>query len=143
MKNFYFDIEHAIKIHDLIIEISGGKKGIIDDKSIGRIESVIINIQIDTYYPEFLDKMTHLCFSINKFHGFVDGNKRTSIALGAYFLKINGYDYCVKEFIKEMENPVIWIAENKIDKLILRDIIEDVIMQESRESTKNKILNSL
>ena len=83
----YFDIEHAIRTHDFIIENSGGSSGIIE---IGKVESVLDHIQNDLYYPEFEDKLTHLVFSVNKFHAFNDGNKRTSIALGAYFLEVIG-----------------------------------------------------
>jgi len=74
----YFDIEHAIRTHRFIIENSGGIPGIIET---GKIESVLEHIQNDLYYPEFEDKLTHLVFSVNKFHAFNDGNKRTSIAL--------------------------------------------------------------
>lgn len=66
----YFDIKHAIRTHDFIIENSGGKFGIIE---IGRIESVLEHIQNDLYYPEFEDKLTHLVFSVNKLHAFSDG----------------------------------------------------------------------
>ena len=42
--------------------------------------------------PTYTEKLTHLVFSINKFHAFNDGNKRSSLSLGAYFLELNGYD---------------------------------------------------
>ena len=100
----YFDIEHTIRTHDFIIENSGGNSGIIE---IGKIESVLEHIQNDLYYPEFEDKLTHLVFSVNKFHAFSDGNKRTSIALGAYLLEVNGIEYCIDKFIREMENIAV------------------------------------
>jgi death-on-curing protein len=43
----YFDIDHAIRTHDFIIENSGGNSGIIE------IESVLEHIQNNFYYPEF------------------------------------------------------------------------------------------
>jgi death-on-curing protein len=137
LKTIYFDIKHAVEVHDMIIEKSGGKKGALN---IGYLESALCHIQNDTYYPEFLDKITHLCFSVNKFHSFNDGNKRTSIALSAYFLEINGYDYCIEIFIREMENVAVWVAENKVKKDLLKNIIEDIIMLENREETKLAIL---
>lgn len=109
----YFDALHAIEVHDWIIETSGGFSG---TKDIGRLDSVLEHIQNDLYYPCFEDKLTHLVFSINKFHAFNDGNKRSSLVLGAYFLEINGYDFCVQKFALEMENIVVWVAENKVDK---------------------------
>lgn len=84
MELVYFDLKHAQKTHDKIIEISGGIQGAID---LGRLDSIIDQIKNDDYYPEFEDKLTHLVYSVNKGHCFTDGNKRTSIALGAFFSK--------------------------------------------------------
>lgn len=120
MEIFYFDLEHAIREHDLIIEISGGLHGI---KDAGQLDSVLGNIRIDDYYPMLEDKLTHLVFSLIKFHCFMDGNKRSSIALGAYFLELNGYDWLVSHFIREMENVVVWVAESKISKDLLFKLI--------------------
>ena len=86
MEVIYFNSIHAQKIHDDIIRISGGLEGI---HNIGLIDSVLDFIQYDSYYPNFEDKLTHLVYSINKNHAFNDANKRTSIAVGAYFIKIN------------------------------------------------------
>jgi len=108
----------------------------------GRLESVLSHVQNDDYYPEFLDKITHLCFSINKNHAFNDGNKRTSIALSAFFLIVNGYDYCVSNFIREMENIAVWVADNLVDKALLKNIIFDILMEESRESTKVELIQA-
>lgn len=82
MQLIYFTSEYAIKIHDKIIDMSEGIAGV---KAFGNIDSPLSHIQNDEYYPTFEKKLTHLIFSFNKFHGFNDGNKRTSIALGAFF----------------------------------------------------------
>lgn len=92
----FFTSDYAIKIHDKIIEISGGRSGI---KDYGNIDSPLTHIQNDDYYPTFEDKLTHLVFSFNKFHAFNDGNKRTSIAMGAFFLGVNGLELFVDKFI--------------------------------------------
>jgi death on curing protein len=134
---FYFDIQHAVEVHDWIIDNSGGLHGVNDR---GRLESVLQHIQNDLYYPEFQSKLTHLVFAINKFHAFTDGNKRSSIALGCYFLKLNGYDYVVEKFIIEMENIAVWLAEGKISKELLAEIIKSLIYEEDySEELKLKI----
>ena len=104
----YFDQKHAVDIHDWIIENSGGLAG---TKDLGALESILDHIQNDLYYPTFEDKLNHLVFAINKFHAFNDGNKRSSLTLGAYFLALNGYNYCVQKFVLEMENIVVWLAD--------------------------------
>lgn len=142
LKTFYFDLPHAIRVHDMIIDISGGMPGY-DDQKVKMLESALEHIQNDLYYPTFLDKIAHLIFSVNKSHAFFDGNKRSSLALGAYFLQLNGYDYCVKDFIYRMEDIVVWVADNKIDKDLLKDIIEDIIMEEERESTQLALIHVL
>lgn len=137
----YFDIQHAISVHDDIIEKSGGRPGIND---IGLLESVLDHVQNNDYYPDFLSKLCHLCYAINKAHAFSDGNKRSSIALSAYFLELNGYDYCVNEFISKMENYAVHVADNKIDKDLLMEIIESIIYEdEFRDDLKMKIIDAL
>jgi death-on-curing protein len=141
MAFLYFTTEYAIKTHDKIIEISGGASGIND---LGNLESPLEHIQNDDYYPELEDKITHLVFSINKNHAFTDGNKRSSIALGAFFLELNGLDTMVSKFIIEMENIAVLVADNKIDKDLLFEIITSIIYEEDySEELKLKIIESL
>ncbi len=141
-KIFYFDLPHAIQVHDLIIDISGGLPGH-DPQKVKTLEAALEHIQNDLYYPTFLDKIAHLLYSINKNHAFTDGNKRSSLALSAYLLQLNGYDYCVTDFICRMENIVVWVADNKIDKDLLKEIIEDIIMGEDREFVQLSLIRAL
>lgn len=133
----YFDIEHAIKVHDWIIDKTGGLEGIRDR---GVLESALDHIQNDWYYPGFVEKLTHLFFAINKFHAFNDGNKRSGIALSTYFLEINGFGHCVQLFVHEMENVAVWVADGAIEKELLNTIIHDLILcEELQEGTKLEI----
>jgi death-on-curing protein len=99
-------------------------------KDQGQLESPLEHIQNDLYYPEIEDKLTHLVFSINKNHAFHDGNKRSSLALGAYFLELNGFDYVVKRFVYEMENIAVWVADNIINKDLLHKIITSLLYED-------------
>lgn len=137
----YFDSRHAINVHDWIIEHSGGLPGLKDP---GQLESVLQHIQNDEYYPNFKSKLTHLIFGINKFHAFNDGNKRSSLTLGAYFLVLNGYDYCVPQFIIQMENIVVAVAEGKVDKDFLHRLVASLIQDEDfSEDLKLELLERL
>lgn len=136
---FYFDSKHAIDVHDWIIENSGGRSGVIN---LNNLEAPLEFIQDDLYYPTIEDKLAYLVYSINKNHAFNDGNKRSSIALGAYFLEINGYDYLVKRFVLEMENIAVWVADNLIDRDLLKEIIESLLYEdEYSENLKIKLAN--
>ncbi len=136
----YFNKEYAVKTHDFIIHESGGLHGV---KDLGLLESILEHMQNDYYYPEFETKITHLVFSVNKNHAFNDGNKRSSIALGAYFLEINGLVYCIDQFIIEMENIAVHVADNRIDKELLLAIIYSVINEDDfSEELKLKIIEA-
>ena len=134
----YFSAHFAIEVHDNIIRESGGFMGI---KDIGLIESTLYHMQNDYYYPDIEHKLTHLLFSFNKNHCFNDGNKRASLALSVYFLSINGLDIFVDKFIIEMENIVVDVAKNCIDKDLLFEIISSLLYDdEYSEVLKLKII---
>jgi death-on-curing protein len=137
----YFDLEHAIEVQDYIIENSGGRKGILN---IGLLSSVLEHVQNDFYYPDLESKVCHLFYSINKNHAFNDGNKRSSIVLSSYFLEINSCDNIVSKFMQEMENITVHVADNKIDKDLLFEIIYEILYRtEYSESLKLKIITAL
>lgn len=127
LKFFYFDAGHAEQVHDWIIENSGGLPG---TKDRYQVESPLVHIQNDDYYPEMADKLAFLVYAINKNHAFLDGNKRSSIALGAYFLELNGYDYVIRRFVLHMENIAVYVAVNAVDRPLLRRIIESLLYEE-------------
>lgn len=136
----YFTVEFTIEVHDNIIRESGGFMGIRD---IGLIDSTLDHVQNDFYYPELEDKVTHLIFSFNKNHCFNDGNKRASIALASYFLTVNNLDGLVGKFILEMENTVVDVADNIIDRDLLKEIVSSIIYENDySEELKMKIINA-
>lgn len=134
----YFTAHYAIDVHDCIIRESGGLMGI---KDLGLIESTLYHMQNEHYYPDIEHKLTHLLFSFNKNHCFNDGNKRASLALSVYFLSINGLDIFVDKFIIEMENFVVDVADNSIDKDLLFEIISSLLYEDDySEELKLKII---
>jgi death-on-curing protein len=136
----YFTAEYAIQLHDSIIRESGGFMG---TKDIGLIDSTLHHIQNEFYYPDIEHKLTHLLFSFNKNHCFNDGNKRASLALSVYFLSINGLDILIEKFIIEMENIVVDVADNRIDKDLLFEIISSLLYEDDySEELKLKIIDA-
>lgn len=140
LRFLYFDAIHAIVVHDWIIDNSGGMHGI---KDRDQLESPLAHIRNDDYYPTFLDKLTHLVFSINKNHAFNDGNKRSSIALGAFFLQLNGYEFAVRRFVLELENIAVYVAASTIDKALLGEVISALIYEvDYSEDLKLKLIEA-
>jgi len=137
----YFDLQHAIDTHDQILKISGGRPGILDK---GRLDSILEHVQNDQYYPSIVEKLTHLVFQVNKGHCFNDGNKRTSIALGAFFLIINGLAHLADHFIIQMENIAVSVADNLISRELLEEIIQSLLTESDfNESLKLKIIEAI
>jgi death-on-curing protein len=133
----YFDVEHAVKVHDLIIDSSGGSAG---TNKLSLLESPLAHIENDIYYPNIEDKVTHLVYSINKNHAFTDGNKRSSIVLGAYFLELNGYNHLTQLFLHRMENITVWLAAGVLDRDLLLEIVTSTIYEDDySESLKLKL----
>ena len=87
----YITLEEALAIHLKTVENSGG--GLTQCIDSRKLESVLCHIQNDDYYPEFVDKLTHLFFCACQFHCFADGNKRIAITLSTQFLLKNGYRF--------------------------------------------------
>lgn len=124
----YIPFEQAKEVHSLTVEKSGG--GSYEAIHIGYLEMVLDHIQNDLYYPEFVDKLTHLIWSINKNHAFSDGNKRLSITLALQFLSLNGYLYCIQRFLYEMENISYHLAAGKIEKELLLKLVNSFLENE-------------
>lgn len=124
----YIPFEQAKKVHHLTVEKSGG--GNYETIHIGYLEMVLEHIQNDLYYPEFIDKLTHLIWSINKNHAFSDGNKRLSITLALQFLSLNGYLYCIQRFLYEMENISYHLAAGSIEKELLYKLVSSFLENE-------------
>lgn len=143
MGYIYLSFDEALRIHEKTIEHSGG--GISSHIDIGKLDSVLQNIQNDDYYPTFVDKLTHLFYCTCQFHCFADGNKRLSIVLSAQFLLKNGYMSVAKSFFIETENISYHVAAGKIDKELLHKILTAIMegSYEQDESLKLEILEAI
>lgn len=122
----YPTLEEAIALHEMIIEAMGGASGY-SPKSLGYLASALEQIQNDTYYPHFIDKLTHLIFSCVKFHPFLDGNKRTSLYIGVYFMELNGYQDRYEAFITALEDEVVRLASGELSKEDFRHLLSDLL----------------
>ena len=111
--------------HNEVIRKSGGIMGVFNENL---LRGFIEFIQNNVYYPSFEEKLSHLVFSIAKNHGFCDGNKRTAIIAGAFFLELNAFDqFIIDAFIKNMEGIILLTVQGFINKEQLCQIIYDLI----------------
>ncbi|MBI5347527.1 MAG: type II toxin-antitoxin system death-on-curing family toxin [Candidatus Aenigmarchaeota archaeon] len=103
MDTTYLETEEIVKIHNEIIEKSGGYTGIIN---YGNLDFVVSQMKT----TEGLTRKTAiLLFGIVAKHPFVDGNKRTGLISAETFLRLNGRK--VKATDKD-----IWVKLHKISQ---------------------------
>ncbi len=138
----YPSMDEVVEVHQRTIQNSGG--GVLGVLDLGRLESVLQNIQNDDYYPTFDGKLTHLFFSACKFHCFQDGNKRIAIMLCVDMLRRNGYLRSLLGFIREAENISYHVAAGNIQKDLLGEWMQAILCGlDDDEELKLKILHAI
>ncbi len=117
--------ETIINIHDNIIKISGGERGVREHGGIYNSTYKLLNLQNKNQR----DPISIGAFVLNEFakrHHFIDGNKRTAYVLAKIFMLINKchlrieYTEAVKFILKiaKYESPVTieeikgWLSDN-------------------------------
>ena len=89
----YLDIGEVIIIHEKMIEIGGGRRGIRDYRLLhSAVERPKATFTGRPLYPTIYLKAAALIHSLIKNHPFNDGNKRTGFFSTLRFLHINGYE---------------------------------------------------
>ena len=108
------DYEEVVEAHACVIKLSGGDPNIRDR---GLIESAIARAFAGygdyELYPSIEAKAAAICHGIASNHGFVDGNKRTGIAVMNFILAMNGIELDCTDF--ELVQLGLDIATNKAD----------------------------
>ncbi len=109
----YLSKEEISRIHDTIIKETGGLGGVLDGHALLMLEGQPAQYVFGKeLYPGIFEKAAFYARAINGGHIFIDGNKRTSIAVINKFLKKNGYLFEPSEQEKELEEVSINIAKN-------------------------------
>lgn len=137
----YFTKEYALGLIEKMLEQTGNSLVIIKPENLDGPFEFVKN---DLYYPTIEDKVAYLMYSFNTNHCFIDGNKRASVVLACFFLDLNGYDIIVDSFLKRIENFAIYVADGKVDKEFLTEIIRSLIYEDDfSEELKIKIVNTI
>jgi death-on-curing protein len=83
----YPSILDVLAAHARLVALFGGAQGIRDRPA---LEAALARPQ-SGYYRDVIEQAAALLASLSQNHPFVDGNKRTAIAVTAAFLRINGF----------------------------------------------------
>jgi death on curing protein len=83
----YPTVAEVKEFHKQLIEEFGGRHGLRDE---GRLEAALFRPQTG-YYSTLAEEAAALMESFANNHVFLDGNKRTSVAVTDTFLRLNGF----------------------------------------------------
>ena len=111
----YLTLGEVVRLHQLLIESSGGASGIRD---LGLLDSALAQPRAtfdgQELHPTVLDKAAALCASLVQNHPFVDGNKRVGHAAMATFLMLNGLE--IAATTEEQERLMLELAAGRSDR---------------------------
>ena len=81
----------VIAMNDEIVRRSGADGGLLRDE--GALESALMRPQMAAHYEQadFVTQVAVLMVGVALAHPFLDGNKRTALAVGTTFCFLNGY----------------------------------------------------
>ena len=84
-------IEQAMRLHEVMAEMTGGDAGIRDIALLdSALSSAYQTFGGEELYPTIEEKAARLGFSLISNHPFVDGNKRIGMYIMLVFLEVNG-----------------------------------------------------
>jgi death on curing protein len=111
----YLSLPEILEIHDKIIEVSGGARGIRDMRALeSAINQPRITFDRADLYPAVIPKAAALCFFLVMNHPFVDGNKRVGHAAMEVSLILNGFE--IKASVDDQEKIILDLAAGKVDR---------------------------
>ncbi len=117
----YPSVDEVVAAHFRLIALFGGAQGV---REIGALESALVRPQ-SGYYKDIIEQGAALMESLSQNHPFIDGNKRTAIAVTAAFLRMNGWrlefdDWEAYEFLIQLyerdqfrfEPLAVWLRQH-------------------------------
>lgn len=108
----YPSLDEVVAIHFRVTEKTGGSQGVRDwdllASAIGRPQATFGGQDL---YPDISLKAAALVQSLSSNHPFVDGNKRTALAMMEYFLYLNGIE--IKASQREKVDFALWTENQK------------------------------
>jgi len=111
----YLSLREILELHDKIIEVSGGARGIRDMHALeSAINQPRITFNQTDLYPDIITKAAALCFFLVMNHPFVDGNKRIGHAAMETLLILNGFE--IEATVHEQEKIILDLAAGKVDR---------------------------
>ena len=111
----YLKVEHVLRIHQRVIERTGGAPRILNADAIdAAVAFPRMEFGGQPLYPTLADKAAALAFALNMNHPFQDGNKRTAHAAMEMFLVRNGHE--IEAPVDEQERVFLAVAAGTMSR---------------------------
>ena len=121
-------LEQILKLHQRIIEESGGGTGI-RDKDI--LESAVAQPEMSyggqDLYPTLIEKVSALGFSLINNHPFIDGNKRIGHAAIEVTLLMNSYE--IHADVDTQEALILAVAASEMNRVSFFEWLQKHVVQ--------------
>lgn len=106
--------EQVLLLHDRLVEVTGGSKGIRDE---GMLDSALSNpfqsFGGEELYPGIQAKAAQLCYGLVKNHAMLDGNKRLGAHVMLVFLALNGFELIYTQ--QELSDTILAVASGEMN----------------------------
>ena len=111
----YLTREQVIKLHQALIETSGGSSGIRDEGMLdSALKTPLQTFDENELFPSVLDKAVRLAFGLIKNHPFIDGNKRIGTHVMLIFLALNNIMLSYKD--EELIDIILKVASGEANE---------------------------
>ncbi len=123
----YLSLREILELHEAIIEISGGARGIRDMRALeSAVNQPRLTFNQADLYPNIVAKAAALCFFLVMNHPFVDGNKRVGHAAMETFLILNGCE--IEATVAEQEQIILDLAAGKLTREPFTNWLKDHVI---------------
>lgn len=123
----YLSLREILELHEAVIEISGGARGIRDMRALeSAVNQPRLTFNQADLYPNIVAKAAALCFFLVMNHPFVDGNKRVGHAAMEAFLILNGCE--IEATVAEQEQIILDLAAGKLTREAFTNWLKDHVI---------------
>ncbi len=123
----YLSLREILELHEAVIEISGGARGIRDMRALeSAVNQPRLTFNQADLYPNIVAKAAALCFFLVMNHPFVDGNKRVGHAAMETFLILNGCE--IEATVAEQEQIILELAAGKLTREAFTNWLKDHVI---------------
>ena len=123
----YLSLREILELHEAVIEISGGARGIRDMRALeSALNQPRLTFNQADLYPNIVAKAAALCFFLVMNHPFVDGNIRVGHAAMETFLILNECE--IEATVAQQEQIILDLAAGQLTREAFTNWLKDHVI---------------